>query len=331
MGLFGYIFQSYVEERLPVKIEKINLSIENTVLRKGEISKLQVNILPQEASTQKIAFISSNSKVATVDENGNIKAISAGKSIITVKSLESDVESKIEITVYSVVSQILLEESEIYMQISDNYQINARVLPDDSSEKTILYSTENQEVATINQYGMITAIKEGKTKVIVTSKENSNIKAECILNVVRKLDDSEISFDNSIKIDNMNISGINYENNTVLDLLSKIETILEIEVVNSENKVLIEKDLIGTGCKIRFKENGKILREYVVILYGDANGDGKINSVDLLVIQRDILELELLDAIYRKASNIRKNGNKPSSIDLLLIQRHILNLKIIEQ
>ncbi|MFR5683337.1 MAG: dockerin type I repeat-containing protein [Clostridia bacterium] len=71
--------------------------------------------------------------------------------------------------------------------------------------------------------------------------------------------------------------------------------------------------------------------EYQVILYGDINGDGKINSVDLLVLQRHILEIQKVSGVALKAGNINKNGKNPSSVDLLLIQRHILQLKIIEQ
>ena len=74
-----------------------------------------------------------------------------------------------------------------------------------------------------------------------------------------------------------------------------------------------------------------ILQEYSFILYGDSNGDGKINSVDLLVIQRDILGFQKMQDIFKKASNIKKDGKKPSSVDLLLIQRHILKIKEIEQ
>ena len=78
-------------------------------------------------------------------------------------------------------------------------------------------------------------------------------------------------------------------------------------------------------------ENNDIIRELTVIFYGDVNGDGKINSVDLLVLQRHILEIEKLGDIYPKAGNINKNGKAPSSVDLLLIQRHILQLAIIQQ
>ena len=66
-------------------------------------------------------------------------------------------------------------------------------------------------------------------------------------------------------------------------------------------------------------------------MYGDVNADGKINSIDLLVLQRHILELQKLEGVFVKAGNVRKNGKNPSSVDCLLIQRHILGLQGLEQ
>ena len=111
----------------------------------------------------------------------------------------------------------------------------------------------------------------------------------------------------------------------------KIVTNLEVVLVNKNNQIMQETDIVGTGTKVQIKENGNLLREYKIIVYGDANGDGKINSVDLLVLQRHILEIERMEEVYQKACNIRKDGKKPSSVDLLLIQRHILKLQQIEQ
>ena len=78
-------------------------------------------------------------------------------------------------------------------------------------------------------------------------------------------------------------------------------------------------------------ERGEVKANYLILLYGDVTGDGKINSVDLLVLQRHILEIQKIDEIFKKAGNIKKDGKKPTSVDLLLIQRHILELKLIEQ
>ena len=145
------------------------------------------------------------------------------------------------------------------------------------------------------------------------------------------MEDSEIHFDSSLVVEGLEISGIDYKNNKVSDIKNLIITDLELEFVNYKDEILEDNSLIGTGSKIRVKENGNILREYKIILYGDSNGDGRINSVDLLVLQRHILEIESLDDIFIKASNVRRVGVKPTSIDLLLIQRHILGLQEIKQ
>ena len=247
-GLIGYIFQNYVTDLPPVQIEKIELSLENAILQKGETKQLQVTILPQEASDHKVIYKSSNTQIATVDNMGNI-----------------------------------------------------------------------------------TAIKEGETIIQVIAEENSKIQAQCNLTVVRKLEDSEIHFDSSLSVNGTEISGLDHSNNTVEILKQKITTDLELQFVNNKGDILGEEDVIGTGSKIQVKENGNILLEYTIILYGDVNGDGKITSVDLLVLQRHILEIEPLEEIYTKAANIRKTASKPTSVDLLLIQRHILGLQIIEQ
>lgn len=330
-GIVGYIYQTYVTEVPPVQIEKIELNLDNTILEKGERKQIQVTISPQEASSHKVIYSSSNPEIASIDDKGNIQAIRSGNATITVKAEENTVQSQIGIQVYSKVTGITLDQKEIYMQIDDTFKINGSIEPDDANDKTILYASDNSEIATIDTSGIITAHKEGECIVIGTANENSSIKAECKVIVVRKMDDSEIHFDSSLNVNSLEVSGIDYKKNTVVDIKQLITTDLEIEIVNSKDKVLIDSDLVGTGCKIRVKEDGKILRVYKIILYGDSNGDGKINSVDLLVLQRHILEIEPIEEIYRKASNIRKNGNKPTSVDLLLIQRHILGLQIIEQ
>ena len=141
----------------------------------------------------------------------------------------------------------------------------------------------------------------------------------------------EIHFDAPLTVNGLEISGINYNENTVKSLKQKITTNSELVFVNNKGVVLKDEDEIGTGSKIQVKENGKLLREYNIIIYGDINGDGKINTIDLLVLQRHILEIERIEDIYTKAGNINKNGNNPNTIDLLLIQRHILGLQIIKQ
>ena len=355
-GIIGYISQNYVEEIPDVEIEKIEVSLKdstNNVIYKGETKTLDVKIYPEEAKEQRIEFISENPEIITVDDKGNVTGIRSGKTKIKVKSKANNVETSIDLECYSKVTNIVVDsEEEIYMQVGDNFKINAYVEPEDANEKGIVFEInnieDNENIITIDEQGNIEAKKEGKVKVTVKAKENEEIKKEINVTVVRKMEDWEIHFDNSLRVEVLEISGIDYEENNdnnstnvnnnknnlknkVSDLQELITTDLELEFQDNKGNILKENDLLGTGSKILVKENGNILRIYTILIYGDSNGDGKINSVDLLKIQRHILELEKLEGIYLKASNVRKTGTKPTSVDLLLIQRHILGYQKIEQ
>lgn len=330
-GMVGYIFSTYATEIPKAQIERIEVSLENTTLQKGERKKLNVTIYPEEAKSNKVIYTSSNPNVLTVDDKGYVTAISSGNATITVKAEENDVQSKIDLNVHTAVRGVQLDQKEIYMQMEDTFKINAYVEPEDANNKNIKYETSNSKIASVDRQGNITAHTTGEATIYAISEENPNAKSQCKVIVVREMDDSEIHFDSSLKVNSLEISGVDYNESKVSDIKGKITTDLEIEIVNNKNEILKENDLVGTGSKVRIKEHSNVLREYLILIYGDVNGDGKINSIDLLVLQRHILEIEKFEGIYLKAGNVRKDGKKPTSVDLLLIQRHILGLQIIEQ
>ena len=88
---------------------------------------------------------------------------------------------------------------------------------------------------------------------------------------------------------------------------------------------------VGTGCVLRILDGeGEVWKDYTVVLYGDATGDGKINSVDLFKIQRHILKLDTLAGPWLAAGDGTRDG-KVNSVDLFKIQRHILKLDVLAQ
>ena len=330
-GIIGYISSNYVDIYKQPEIEKIEINFIDKVILKGEKKKLNIKIYPEEAKNNKVSYISSNPEIITVDDEGYMQAIRSGKSKIIVKSNENNVSSEIDLEVYSKVTDISLDQSKIYLTKDNTFKINAFIAPDDANNKNIIYESLNNDIAKVDTLGNITGVNIGETTIIAKSEENPNIRKEVLVIVVRKLEDNEIEFLKPLKTDGFEISGVNFRENTIFEIKQLIKTNLELEFLNNKGEVLDENEKIGTGSIIKVKEDDKLLREYKIILYGDITGDGKINSTDLLVLQRYILELDKLDDIYLKAGNINKNGKKPTSVDLLLIQRHILGLKYIEQ
>ena len=328
-GLVGYVFQTYVEEVPDVQVEKITLSLDKTTINKGERIKIKASISPEDAVDKTLKYSSDNTSVATVSSDGYIQGISSGSAKITAKA-SNGVTGTINIKVYSPVTDIITSTDNIVLQIGETYKINATVFPDDADNKNILYNTENSGIAKVDEQGIVTGETEGETSINAVSEEGT-ISKKIKVKVIPQIQEGEIIIDESLYVEGNEMSGLENKNNTPDKILNKIKTNYSVEIYNSKGSKISGNELVGTGSVIKVLNNKDLIMEYNVIMYGDVNGDGKINSVDLLVLQRHILEIEKFSGVFLKAGNIRKNGRNPSSVDLLLIQRHILGLQNIVQ
>lgn len=327
-GIVGYVFQNYLEVVTETQVEQINLSLENTTIQKNESVLLKVEILPKEANNQKLTYTSSNPQIVSVDSTGKLLGISSGTAIITAKS-KNGVTGTLNVNVYSKVEGLQLREEKLTLQIGEKYNIIPIILPEDANNQKVNYTSENDNIVSVDSSGVITANEAGNTNIKVITQEG-NFEKQIDITVIQKIPEGAIIFEENININGDEITGIQ-PNTTVKEFLEKITTKYTIEIENYLGKKLTENDFLGTGCKVKFLEQNQLIMEFNIILYGDVNGDGKINSVDLLVLQRHILEIKTFSGVFLKAGNTDKSGKRPSSVDLLKIQRHILGLKLIEQ
>lgn len=329
-GMIGYAFQSYLKPVPEKQIESIKAWVENPVITRGETRQVQIEILPEEAKDHEVVYQSSNPRVATVDNKGNILALKSGTTTITVKAKENDVTSQVEVQVYVPVTDILLSKERVVLPKGESYSLEATVLPEDATNPKIDYQSQAEEIASIDASGRITANEIGNTKIVVSAEETITKEVEVI--VVETLAENEILFDSSLKVEQNEITGWDLNHKTVQDVRDKITTLYTIEVYDYEQNQLKDNQEIGTGSLIRIlDEEGNIKMEYDILLYGDVTGEGKINSIDLLVLQRHILELEKLQGVFLKAGDVQRRGKNPGAVELLLIQRHILELEEIKQ
>lgn len=103
-------------------------------------------------------------------------------------------------------------------------------------------------------------------------------------------------------------------------------TIKVLKSDGSENTGYIE-----TGNKITlYDTDGKMVKQYEAVVYGDMNGDGKISNVDLVLLQKQLLKITELSGVYSEAANVSRD-DKVSNKDLVMLQKHILNIEQISQ
>ncbi|MCL2859195.1 MAG: SH3 domain-containing protein [Oscillospiraceae bacterium] len=79
-------------------------------------------------------------------------------------------------------------------------------------------------------------------------------------------------------------------------------------------------NILGTGYKFVVGD-----KEYDVVKLGDANGDGAVDAVDLLLLKRHLLGIATLNGLYYKAEDLDQNATL-DAVDLLMLKRDLLNI-----
>ena len=133
---------------------------------------------------------------------------------------------------------------------------------------------------------------------------------------------SNYLFNNSGYITNIGI------NKNIDSFKKEFDAKISIIVKNRDNSIK-NTGFIGTNDIVVFKYNGEEVI-YRTVIYGDINGDGKINTLDLLIIQKQILNLKSLTTFEYIAADVSRD-NKVNTLDLLKVQKDILDLAKIDQ
>ena len=124
-----------------------------------DTAKIVCTIYPEKAAQSPLKYVSSDEKTISVNQKGEIKALRAGTCEITVTSLNG-ISQSVTIECFKPVSSLSITDS-FYVAVGETKPIPVTVKPDDAKYKELTYYSEKPEVATVDEYGNVTGIKEG--------------------------------------------------------------------------------------------------------------------------------------------------------------------------
>lgn len=116
--------------------------------------------------------------------------------------------------------------------------------------------------------------------------------------------------------------------NVVADKVRQLNNLATVTIKNANGEP-VSNVSFATGDKVIISSNNET-KEYTIIMYGDANGDGTVGIADLLRVQKKILNQIDLSEPYVKALDVN-HDNKVDISDLLKVQKKILGISEIEQ
>ena len=150
--------------------------------------QLKATILPTQASNTKLNWTSDNKSVATVDGNGIVTPVKNGTCNITAATADgTNIKGNCSITVDIKPQVIGLDKTSYTFNGAIKMQLKATILPTQASNTKINWTSDDENIATVNENGVVTPKKKGTCHIIATTADSAAIKANCeiIVEVVK--------------------------------------------------------------------------------------------------------------------------------------------------
>ena len=235
-------------ETTEVKVSSIKLNATSKTLYNGKSTTLKATVFPINATNKRLTWKSSNTKVATVDKNGKVKALKVGNAIITATSTDgSNVSAQCKIKVVQRVTKIKLNKSIINLsKKGKTAKLKATVLPNNAYNKSVTWKSNNTKVVTVDKNGKIKATtNKGTTYVNAIAKDGSKIRTRILVVVGKKvkkitLNKSSVTLNRGAKNRTFQLKKAIKNKNATYKGVSWYSSNKNVATVNSNGKVTIK-------------------------------------------------------------------------------------------
>ena len=162
-----------------VPVQSITVTPASITAKVGEGPvQLTATVLPSNATSKTVTWISKNEQVVTVDSNGKVTIIGAGETTIEAKAGEKTftVQVKIEAQQPQVVpvQSITVTPASITAKVGEGpVQLTATVLPSNATSRTVTWLSKNEQVVTVDSNGKVTIIGVGETTIEAKAGEKT--------------------------------------------------------------------------------------------------------------------------------------------------------------
>lgn len=178
-----------VNEAVKVPVTGININSYSLNLNVGYTIQLQTTVLPSNATTKAVIWTSSDTKVATVDQNGVITGVAKGAAYIIAKTVDGGFTSTCMVNVGTSDTQVInvtgvtLNITNTTLNVGGTVTLVPSIIPTNATVKNVTWVSSNDSVVKVDQHGGVTAVSPG-TAAIVVKTEDGSYTAYCSVTVV---------------------------------------------------------------------------------------------------------------------------------------------------
>lgn len=171
-----------IRVRVMRAVAGVTLSDKTKTVYSGESFNLVATLAPADADNLDVEWSTSDDTIARVNAKGGVTALKGGVVTITATSVDSGKTAECKVTVRQSPEEITLSKKTATLNVNTSVVLTATVLPENTFNKTVTWTSSDETVATVDANGKVTSHKVGQCKIIATSADGK-VKAECTVRV----------------------------------------------------------------------------------------------------------------------------------------------------
>ena len=155
---------SAIIPQISIEIEKEYIASNAKKNDDKGISEVKI-IKDGEIVTEGFTLTSSNEKIAKINEDNQIVAVSDGR--VTITASYDGIEASGDIKVITPIKSMSFTTTNSTVRVGKDLQMKLQVTPSNASLDTLSYESSDEEIATVDSSGIVTGVAPGKVKITV--------------------------------------------------------------------------------------------------------------------------------------------------------------------
>lgn len=180
-------------------VTSVKLTPDNIVLKINEYETIKASVSPSGIAGTSLHWLSSDESIFQITDSTDltvtIQAKAGGSAVLTALNAENIVVGYCKVTVNQEAQGIKLSQTNIQLPMSQKtYQLYATLTPDNTTNKEIIWASQNTKIVTIDQNGLITFKNSGTATVSAQSADNPLLIAYCTITIEKSVSSVQLDY-----------------------------------------------------------------------------------------------------------------------------------------
>lgn len=293
----------------------VTISPGSLKMQSGDSATVKATVASAAGSTPTIVWISGNTRIATVDQKGNVRAYQDGRTTITAWVDGGKMSGSIEVVVGNVdVTSVKITPATMTLAPGMGQALQAEILPNSALVQDVTWHSSNPNVVTVDKYGRILAVaSKGQATIVATSVDGQktgktvvNIGEVAITNVSIKAAATTIAPGSSL-----NLSYVLEPVDAPVSRVQWSSSNPQVAVINTSGRV----SALRTGTTT------------IIVKVTDGTGKASVKEASLVLnVQQGGSTQPMSGMVIAGKLNVREGGNGAAQVLGTLARGEVVNI-----